>query len=304
MNRYLEKIAREYIEQEHVETGAGNKIGAGIVGALSAGIVSKKLSPMLTNPILNLAQKGKGHTSDEIVSDIEWNTSGPTNTTRRLSQVGGDANTRAIMDMVMQKAGPSYLNTEGMERLRKRLHLGASVADKTVGRLGRLIGMEVPKYEGQFKDRTPFTKNYINYNEAAFKNKDVLLHEIGHAVDFAKGNRKLKAAISPYGRMAATPAAVLAGGMLASEKTRDYAWTVPLLASIPVMREEAAANMNAMKLIKQYGGNSKKFIPLAAANLLGYAAKPILSSGVIAGINHLKRKGEEVNPEEWLRDRE
>lgn len=304
MNKYLEKIAREYIEQEHVETGVGNKIGAGILGAVSAGIVSKKISPMLTSPVLRLAENGTQSAEDSVMHAIEDEVLGATNTTRNIGAIGGTPDSRGIVGMLASNAGPSYMPIHSMEKMRNRAHFIMSTMDKTVGRAGRMFGMDVPKYGGELGDKTPFTKNYVHFDAGKYKNKDVLLHELGHAVDFAKGGSTLKAKISPFGRMAATPAAVVAGGMLASEKTRDYAWTVPLLASIPVMREEAAANINAMKMLKRHGANPAKFLRVGGANLLGYAAKPMLSAAVIAGINHLKRKGEEVNPEEWLSDRE
>lgn len=134
-------------------------------------------------------------------------------------------------------------------------------------------------------------------------NPDALIHEAGHAVDFNKGspmvkNLKFKAGVA--GNLAhrgtLTGISGLAGAqMLRGEKTRDYAWTVPLAASSPTIRSEFMANKHGLNLLKKQGVPAKGrlgFLGLAAKNMIGYGSAPVATSAALALGNRAIKKSE------------
>lgn len=301
MNRYLEKIAKEYlVRTEEDNPDVGNKIGTGIGTAVVAGAVNKKISPLLQNPIMKYLNNKDGQIPHEVLEKMKADVLPRTNTTMRLSEVGGTPAFRNMINL-MGAGSPFYADKEGLVTSQKRMHF-LSKATKPLAKLVKAIGFDVPVYDNEFKTGSkPFTKNYLHFDH---HNTDVIAHELGHAVDMNTGPAKFKKALYSAGaRLSGLPSAAIGGAMLTNEKTRDYAWMAPVVASMPTLHSEAMANKHAYNLIKKHGGNPKKFLGLAAANMLGYAAKPLLTGGTIAGINHLRRKGEEINPEEYLRDR-
>jgi hypothetical protein len=306
MNRYLEKVAKEYITEVRVEdTDNGRKLGAAVAGAGTAGIIQGKVGPALQKPIMNALNKWSPDVSTEVMEKIKEDVLPKTNTTLNIREVGGNEAYQDFHKGLGAHTGPHYASMENMESMRKNFHrmLSAQEQAKKVGY--KVLGIDYePEYKGQLdKDYGPFKKNYIHFG--GHKNTDVLVHEMGHAVDLNKGNVKLKNLASNFSRRTmGLPSAAVGGAMLASDKTRDYAWMAPWVAAAPTLRDEFAANKEAYKLIKQHGGHANKYLKLGGANLLGYAAVPLLSSLALAGINHARKKGEEVNPDEWLKDRE
>lgn len=132
-------------------------------------------------------------------------------------------------------------------------------------------------------------------------NTDVIMHELGHAKDFNKhfGVKSIET------KLARTPKAIAAFdlaamGMLTSKKgkTRDYA---PAVAAIPgalVLRQEAAANINAYKGIKASKGieAANKFAKgVAKHNMINYAA---ISAIPVAATYLAKKIMDKANPRE------
>jgi hypothetical protein len=322
MNKYLEKIAREYTQQENVETGAGDKIGLGITSAVSAGIVSKKIAPFVAKPVSAFISKGTPRIPTDALDAITDKVLSATNSTMNPFELSKHMPSNLLIGAAGQMK-PGVYTPDEMNKIRWTADKAEKLKDIFMGAPARLVGINLPKYTGALSSREPFIKNYIADSRpislAAIAgdflgqlggqpvkstvNTDSLAQHLGHATDLSKGATKLKSRLGLISKTMMTPAAVVAGGMLASEKTRDYAWAVPVVTAVPGIRNELASSINAMKLLKGQGVSRKAVIPIAAANLLKSLIKPGLTSGTIAGINHLREKGEEVNPEEWLVDR-
>lgn len=138
-------------------------------------------------------------------------------------------------------------------------------------------------------------KNYIQENSFASGMKDskmIGLHEMGHAVDInhRKPSSHLLAYSRKYGRGFIPGAA--AAGLLANDKTRDYAPLAPLVAHAPELFVESKANHEAHKLVKNFGGNTGHFKKFVGKQMLGYAARPLAMAGVLAAAAHGLRKRE------------
>lgn len=88
-------------------------------------------------------------------------------------------------------------------------------------------------------------------------------------------------------RLSGTPAAVLGGAALASERTRDYAWALPIVTTLPAVIAEARSG----------GGKA-----LLSRNMANHVLPNLFSSAGIAGVNYLRRAGEEVHPDEWVKE--
>lgn len=118
-------------------------------------------------------------------------------------------------------------------------------------------------------------------------NKDVIMHELGHAKDFSR-HSNLKRLGTMLGRHPASKFAAGAAtvGMLSNEKTRDNAALIPAAQAALVMREEGMANYHAYKGIKAHKGASaaNKFLKrMVKPNMLNYGlamAVPVASAVV------------------------
>lgn len=304
MNKYLEKIAKEYLHKTELDNpDVGNKVGAAATTGVTAMLVEQKLGPMLQRPVMNKLFNSKSSLDDSITSNILSDSLARTNTTLDHSLVGGNYEVQRELRKLPDTVGPFYLPHTHMDsfanHLDRKEKLG-SLGSKILSKIG--IGEPV-EYTGRFKkDLKPFTKNFIGFGSMT-NNKDVLVHEMGHAEDFSRGNVKLKHLAANVGRKVGTVSGLVGGAMLASNKTRDYAWTAPWVGAASTLREEFMANKLGYDLIKKHGGNPRKFLGLAAANMAGYLIKPTLTSATIAGINYARKKGEEFSPEEYLSDR-
>lgn len=131
----------------------------------------------------------------------------------------------------------------------------------------------------------------------AIKNSDVIMHELGHAKDFAT-HTKLKG----YGTMVARhPGAAGAFGLattaaLSNEKTRDYAPAIAAIPGLAIMREEGAANYHAYKGIKAHKGaaGANKFLRHAVKNnMLNYG---LTVAAPVAGAYVGKKLMERLHP--------
>ena len=300
MNKYLEKIAKEYLNQTTVENNElGYKLGNMAVGFTGTGLAMKYLGPVFQKPVMAYAQARNSIPLD-VLDKIKTDVLPRTNTTFDIHEVGGPSGfANAYSGLGLTKV-PHYASIKNMNQISNTLHRGGKIQNMV--REVPFLKPHVPHYDGSLKSKVDdFKKNYIGMGSF---NPDAAIHEMGHAVDFNTGNVKAKHLVSQVGRRLGGKlgGSIGAGLMLSNEKTRDYAWTAPIVASLPTMREEFMANKHGYDLINKHGGKGRSFLPLAAANLLGYAAAPALGAGTVALINHLKRKGEVINPEEYLRD--
>ena len=302
-NIYLEKIAKEYYQQTNADDADKTRwIGTAVVGAGTAGLGAKMLNPLFQKPVHNIALKGEPQISESVLAKMREDIAKSTGTTFNLSEVGGNPNMENVLRITTGQKGDAYYPKESFSKIQRMAHLVGKVSNKVRPFAGPFKD-HLPEYHNDYKDTSrPYTKNYIH---SVFPNTDVQAHEMGHAVDYSKGNRAIKSGLSMAGRILhGTPAAAIGGALLGSENTRDYAWAAPLVGAAPVLREEFMANKHGYDLIKKHGGKPGKFLGLAAANLLGYAAVPSIAAGTLAGINHARRKGAEFNPEDYFREQE
>ncbi len=302
-NVYLEKIAKEYYQQTYADDADKTRwIGTAVVGAGTAGIGAKYLNRAFQVPISHVATQGTPHISKEVLNRMKEDVLKNTGTTFNVRDIGGNPHMHDMIDMIGKQRGDFYLHKDSMPSMQSRIHTVAKVLNKARPFVGPLESM-IPKYNNELADTSKaYTKNYIH---SMLPNTDVQAHEMGHAVDYSKGNLAMKRHLGSVGKLLhGAPSAAIGGALLGSEKTRDYAWMAPLVASAPVIREEFMANKHGYDLIKKHGGKPGKFLGLAAANLLGYAAAPAIASGALAGINIARRKGEEFDPEDYFREQE
>lgn len=102
-------------------------------------------------------------------------------------------------------------------------------------------------------------------------NFNVLMHELGHAKDYANKSplkTKIMQGTAATTRRAGVPAGIALGAAaLSNEKTEKYAPAIAALPGLPVIHSEFSANRNAFKHIKKTLGKKKA---------LGYAASMAL----------------------------
>ena len=298
MNKYLEKIAKEYLNTEQVEDPSiSRKLGLAAVGGMSAGLGMKYIGNPLGQRIGKALINREPTYDEKFVEELKERYGRETGTKFSPYEIGGSGpNADRLRNMLDIPGNPHYADKEMMNKALKRMDTLQNLQNGVLKKIG------LGRYAGGRAESTPFTHNLIN--EGYIKNIDATIHELGHAVDF----KDFKAArpLSRVSRLLSTPLAggAIGGAMLSNEKTRDYAWTAPILSNALTWREEAAANRNAYKMIKAHGRSGKGFLPTIALNALSYATPAFITGGVLAGVNHLRHKGEEVNPDEWLSDRE
>lgn len=299
MNKYLEKIAKEYVVEEHVDNpDLGNKVGGAILGLSAANIANKHIGGHVQKYIGKKLLLGKGGESDDVVRRTLKSTLAATNSTDIPSEVGNKAAQR-VVDILPN--APAYMPASNIDRVGRLLHR----AQKFQAGLSKtpVLKRFVPHPGEYVYDGAKATKNFVIHGNGAF-NTDAVFHELGHAVDLNKGPFKMKMRMDGLsrgpGRFAGS---AIGGAMLTNEKTRDYAWAAPLVASVPHLRSEVMANVHGNRLIKAHGGVGKTFRGTALLNMASYLAGPSLAAGALYGVNKLKRKGEQIDPDEWLSDR-
>jgi hypothetical protein len=303
-NRYLIKIAKEYYNRvEESDPRLSSALGAAAVGGVAAHQLNSRVGGLLQKHVVAPMLDFEPSVPSSVMDKLRDETLKATNSTMSLAEAGGSRAAVEALHPVMSMNGPAFAPHQSLNFAQKNMHRALTFGNRVTKPIQRMLtGKATDMYEGQLGGKPTFNKNYVHMGPV--KNTDILAHELGHAVDYSKGNVALKRGLSTASRILhGAPAAAIGGLALTNENTRDYAWTVPLLAAAPVLREEAAANINAAKLVKQYGGSAKGMRGLFGRNLLSYSIPAIAASGALAGINHLRRKGEEINPEDYIKDR-
>lgn len=134
------------------------------------------------------------------------------------------------------------------------------------------------------------TKSYIYPGNSRNKNFDYIAHELGHIKAYKKG--KYQQTNADFNKNQGIGS--LAGSaLLAHPATAKYAWTAPLLGSVPSLVSEGHANRYAYNMIKQHGGSSmaNKFLRRSVTkNMLGYAAPGIANSALLYGMHKLTQQ--------------
>lgn len=306
MNKYLEKIAKEYYQETRLEHDSiGNKVGLGVASAATVSMVNKKIGHKIQNRIGESLLNAEPTIHWDVLKKITEDVLPRTNSTMDLAEAGGTLAHRNFHEALGSASGPHYIPAESLNSSSKMVDRFRKVLDPVYKTGNKFFDMgNNPLGNHPMYDKTkPYTKNYVY--AGAQKNTDALAHELGHAVDLNGKYKNIKLRADGFSRrMTGMPGALIGGAMLGSEKTRDYAWMAPLTGALPMLRSEAAANHNMSKLVAKHGGNPRNLKGIIAKNTASYLLAPLLTSGTIAGINHMRRKGEEVNPEEWLSDRD
>ena len=305
MNKYLEKIAKEYYQKvEEADTRLGSALGGAAVGGFTAHQVNKRfgnvLQKYLVLPMVHQAPTAPVDVMQRVVEE----TLPRTNTVLGIMEAGGDPAVARAYRSIADSAGPHFATHQSLNSMQSTMHKLHRVQDLVNRAASKITGKQIGEpYDNAFAGKGTFNKNYVHLG--GVRNTDILAHELGHAVDFTTGNTKLKRGISQIGRrIHGIPSAALGGLALTNEKTRDYAWTVPLLAAAPTLREEAAANIHAAKLVRSAGGNAKLLRGLFGRNLVSYSIPALAAAGALAGVNKLRKDGEKVDPDEWLTGRD
>ena len=305
MNKYLTKLAKEYYTRiEESDPRVSSAIGTAVVGGVAAHQLNKRVGNLIQQHAVAPMLHSEPTVPKDVLDRLRRVTLRATNTTMDIDRAGGHKSMSGIIDVVANANGPAFYPKQSLGSMQKTLHrvrqLGGLVAEPVEKLSGGMVDLH---YDNSLAGKPTFNKNYLHLGNV--KNTDILAHELGHAVDYTKGNTGLKRGVSNVSRILhGTPSAALGGLMLTNENTRDYAWAVPLAVAAPTLRDEAAANLNAAKLVRKYGGNAAKLRGMFGRNLLSYSVPALAASGALAGVNYLRRKGEEVNPGDWIKERE
>lgn len=133
----------------------------------------------------------------------------------------------------------------------------------------------------------------FNNNGSKKINPDVLMHELGHAKDYAS-HGGLKMALRGATRLA--PLASL--GALSNDKTRDYAPAIAAVPGIAMLRDEAAANYHAYHGIKAHKGTeaANKFVKKLLPSQMGSYA--LAAAAPVAGTYIAKKIMDKIHPKE------
>ena len=301
MNKYLIKVAKEYYNRvEESDPRLSSALGSAVVGGVAAHQLNSRVGNVLQSRFVLPMMHSKPSVPLNILDKLRDETLKATNSTMDLRMAGGAPEAAELMHPVVTSRGPTFAPYQSLNFAQKNMHRALSLGDKFTKPFRKLMGGDDSNlYTGQLGGKPTFNKNFVTMTGAS--NTDALIHELGHAVDYTSGPTALKRGAANVARMVhGVPAAALGGLALTNENTRDYAWTVPLVAAAPVLRDEIAANINAVKLVKKYGGSAGGLKGLIGRNLLSYSIPAVAASGALAGINHLRRKGEEINPEDYL----
>jgi len=266
VNKYLEKIAEKKEKPDYV---AGALKGAGAVGV---GAVASNLGaiPVLTS--LNSKPGTDKSTWKKILKDNK----GLNTTFSSTKAFGGNRGAAKAFDEILSKSGPAYANDKVRASLKK------FTSSKSI--IDYIPGVKEWKEQAGNHFNNPMKKNYINmkspFTGKKVGNLDIALHELGHAKDF-EGKSKFVNSLKQTSYRLSSRAhkmglGAMAGGlMLQNDKTKDYAWTAPIITAAPMLRGEAAANYHGYKMLKQHGTSAmkKKFLTgVAAKNMLSYGS--------------------------------
>lgn len=217
--------------------------------------------------------------------------------------VGGAVNKHGIL---VHKDPHGFMNDHQYEAMKKHVseHTNSTFSYEEAGLPKGSLDPHGPLYmhkdhfnQAQGPFGAKMKKNFISMPEEGHnglgRQKMVGVHEMGHAMDYQHrkpGSGGIRASRA-LGR--GPVAGMVAAGMLANDKTRDYAPIVPLIGHAPELYSEAKANIHGHRLVKQFGGNTSQFRRFAVKQLAGYAAKPLVGAAVLAGAAHLIKKRNE-----------
>lgn len=269
-NRYLEKIAEKQKEGPH-------PIGSAIAGTLGAGFASAVVG--------NAVQ---GAASMPIMKSMHETPGMDRSTLRKILRDNKDLNTTFSPRKAFGKNEQAYrysFRGRGPAFFSDDLRKFQAGMMRNAGKDPGFIGDKLHKDYVHMGGTDTFSGKRI-------KNIDIALHELGHARDFSRLG-KLKGVNS--GALIASkfmPGNLVGGAMLQSDKTKDYAWTAPLIKAAPTLRSEAAANYHGYNMIKKHGTKAmqNKFLRIAGKNMLGYSGGALASAAVLHGINKLTNK--------------
>lgn len=252
MNKYLEKLAASNDSTEN--TRPLGKSLLGIVGGLTAanlskGIILPEVSRKITGAITDPHSSSDLGTIKKMIRDNKLNVSFNTRPHALNKNLSPNNKMKAMVQMHSQHghANPAYIPSA----------LHAKSKDYIVG-----------------------SRHYNNV-----VNKDVIMHELGHAKDFSK-HRGFKTG----GILGGRALNGLAPLLLTNDKTKDYAVPVAIAAQIPTIRSEAMANKHAYKGIQAHKGTpaarsfAKRLLP---SQMGGYLAGAALSVGGVYAANKL-----------------
>ena len=272
MNKYLVKIAESKDQGKAHSSPVADALGAHILG----GIASTPLA---------IAGNAAGFKTMNLRSDPK--SSADLGTIKKFmkdnklhKKVTFNAREHSI---VREKLTPRY--AQGLKQINH--FVNPAYLHNTEGR-GFIGGVRHPSGKG------PGGKRISN----GTVNKDIIMHELGHAKDFAS-NSKIKKIGTTLGRhpLSRLSGGVATVGMLSNEKTRDHAALIPAAQAALVMREEGMANYHAYKGVKAHKGvpAANKFLKrMVVPNTLNYGlvmGAPI--AGTIAGkhiLNYMDKK--------------
>lgn len=263
MNKYLEKIAEEEKKNKskwQIGAGLGAAFGGNIIGSTPIGIAQLGVSKKVINEIHNPHNESDLGTIKKMIRDNDLKVSFNTRSHHVNKQFSNGELGNVFKDMVKGTKSPAFLPVKGKDG--KKFVVGV-------------------------KDRGIF-----GTEKTKVLNKDVIMHELGHAKDFSSFG-KTKLGISTAGRLGGYGSV----GMLMHKDTRDHATTVAALSTLPTLRDEAAANYHAYKGIQAHKGTgaarrfAKRLLPAQMGTYaLGAASKV---AGIYAGkkiLDHLDKK--------------
>ena len=306
MNKYLEKIAKEYYTRTDVnDNRAGTVLGGALVGGITTHVINNKIGNDIRNRLDTDLMMRAPTVGQSVLDRIHNDVMPRTNTTMDLLSAGGRREAAYMYGGRAGAEGTHYVPYQQINATQRVGHIYGTARNAYAGVINKVMGEGTASksYSGEFSGKPTFSKNYIHTGYVP--NTDLLAHEMGRAVDLHTGLGGAKRVASMAGKaLNGLPAAALGGLALTNENTRDYAWAVPLAVAAPALREEVAAGTNAARLVTQFGGDASKLRSTVSRKFLGKAIPALAASGALAGINYLRHKGEEVNPDEWIKERD
>lgn len=279
-NKYLEKVAEER-KKDNAFVQAGKGFGALVGGSLAmtpVAIAQMHVGKKVLNYVDSPHEHANLGTIKKMLRDNKMDVSmnhRPHHVDKHLN--GGLA--QSHRPLVSGVRGPVFIPGK---------HMGP-------GNKNFLGGVKKPDYNN-VKFHNPHGSAWGGRMIVPNKivNKDVIMHELGHAKDFSR-HGKIKTGLTIGGGLANK----IAPALLLNDKTKDYAVPVAAAASAITLRNEAMANYHAYKGIKAHKGVAaargfaRKLLPsqmgayaLGAATSVGtvYAGKKIL--------DHLNKKND------------
>lgn len=283
MNIFLEKIAETISNETPREP---KKIGA--IPAAAAGFFG------VTRPVSLLATPSLART----MSVINKPDSAANLSTIKKTLRDGDLYKKVTLNTRDHSVAKAFPGSGMMDRSIRTIAQNAPgpayIPSSQTGGKGIIIGTRKSNFKGIFGNTQSGRDRIIN--------KDVIMHELGHAKDMATHTKlKTRAAMmgghAIPGKLAGLGAST---ALLSSEKTEKYA---PIASAVPgliTLRQEGAANYHAYKQIAKHQGKAtankflKKFVPHQMAAYAIPMAAPVIGTAVAGKvIKHTRQKNEE-----------